>query len=313
MFSPNEEITDIDPQHLKYLLLPYYQAETMFRLMQDRKKSIQTSKKFYDEFLKLMDHYQLVDEAAKKVWKASINPEESQNQPKLSAIEDREQKIAELKKKKVLQQQIDKLKDSEEDDEVKEFWTSMINMSILKSISALKSIDLEFQILAYRDSLPEHERLPSQPPEGPKKPLQTFHIPKGALDGMSYMFGDQSAAPQTQSVPSSGSVVQTFQETGQRVTVDTDSMNIQDRMNLEAKYKAQVFQPHWDQPTMSLDEFAQNEMADAMAREAREKEAREAEEAKDEETREEEERQKQIQWDNYCDEVAKGYGNTKRL
>jgi len=28
LFSDNESLKDIDPQNLKYLLIPYYQAET---------------------------------------------------------------------------------------------------------------------------------------------------------------------------------------------------------------------------------------------------------------------------------------------
>lgn len=290
----------------------------MFRLMDDRKKRIQVSKQFFDEFLKLMKHYDLVDEATKKIWKYSMNPEEFRNEPKSTPFEEREQKIAELKRKKLIEATIEKLKDSEEDKDVREFWLSMINMSIMKAASAFKSIDLEFQLLAYRDSLPEEARKPSEPPTGPKKPLQTFHIPKGALDGMSYMFGDNSAVSEAQNempvTSNFGSgVVKTYEQTGQRVAVDTSGATLQDRMSIRQQYQAQVFQPHWNQPTMSLEEFADREMADAMEREQRQKEAQEAEDSKDPETREEEERLKQIEWDKYCDAVPKGYGNTKRL
>jgi len=40
LFSPNEEIEDIDPQNLGYLMVPYYQADTLFRFMEDRKTKI---------------------------------------------------------------------------------------------------------------------------------------------------------------------------------------------------------------------------------------------------------------------------------
>ena len=97
------------------------------------------------------------------------------------------------------------------------------------------------------------------------------------------------------------------------MTVDTSSSNINDRARLQEKYKAQVFQPHWNQPTMSLEEFGEMEYQDMMAREAQQQELQAQEEAKDEETREEEERQRRIADDNMKDEVPKGYGNTKRL
>lgn len=39
-FSPNEEIHEIDPHHLPYLMIPYFHADTMFRFMEDRKGKI---------------------------------------------------------------------------------------------------------------------------------------------------------------------------------------------------------------------------------------------------------------------------------
>lgn len=49
---------------------------------------------------------------------------------------------------------IDKLKDSEDLNDVWEFWMSMIKSCIFKSLDALKTIDMEFTLLAYWDTLP---------------------------------------------------------------------------------------------------------------------------------------------------------------
>ena len=49
---------------------------------------------------------------------------------------------------------IEKLKDSEEIEDVREFWVSMIKQAIYKSLDALKTIDMEFMLLVYWDSLP---------------------------------------------------------------------------------------------------------------------------------------------------------------
>ena len=310
LFSPNEEISDIDPHHLKFLLLPYYQGETMFRFMEERKKRIISSKGFFDEFLKLMNHYDLVNKGAKQAWKASVNPEEVSGSPKLSAMEERALKIEEFKEKKLIEAKIEKLKDSEEEGDVREFWLNMIEMNIMKAISGLKSIDLEFQLLVYRDSLPVEQRGPSQPPKE-KKPIQMFHIPKGAFEGMPYMFGDGEDQPQTSI--SEPSVVKSYAETGQRITVNAESKDVNERVNLREQMKAQVFQPHWNQPTMSLEEFGEREYQDMMKREEKDKERNDFEAAKDEETLEEEARLKAIANDNMKDEIPKGYGNTKRL
>jgi hypothetical protein len=308
LFSPNEDISDIDPQHLKYLLLPYYQAETMFRLMDERKKRIQVAKNFYDEFLKLMDYYELVDDISKTAWKASISPEDYRDAAKVSDNDDREAKIKEFRRKKLIEQQIDKLKDSEDVSDVKEFWMNMIYISIIKSISGLKSIDMEFMILVYRDSLPLDKRGPSEPPKE-KKPMEMFHIPKEAVPGTPYMLGN----PEEQQPTGQSSVVKTFNETGNRVSVDTGISDANARSQIKDQMKAQVFQPCWNQPTMSLDEFGEMEYQDMMARDAQDKQREAEEEAKDEETLEEEARQKAIANDYMKDEIPKGYGNTKRL
>ncbi len=62
--------------------------------MDDRKAKIQLAKRFFDEFLKLMTHYDCVSESDKKLWKMSMNPEEYADEPKPTPQQDRESKIA---------------------------------------------------------------------------------------------------------------------------------------------------------------------------------------------------------------------------
>ena len=165
----------------------------MFRFMEDRKSKIQISKKFFNEFMFLMDHYELVQDSVKKIWKMSMHPEEFKDQPRVSAEEDRETKIAALKEKKLLEAQIEKLKESEDIKDVREFNVSLIKHAILKAADSLKTIDMEFQILVYRDSLPAEARVPPKKPvPGTGKKMEVFHIPKGAGDNMPYMLGADS-------------------------------------------------------------------------------------------------------------------------
>jgi len=48
--------------------------------------------------------------------------------------------------------------------------------------------------------------------------------------------------------------------------------DINDRMSLKQQYQKQVFQPGHNLPTMSLEEFADIEVADALERQARDEE-----------------------------------------
>ena len=66
-------------------------------------------------------------------------------------------------------------------------------------------------------------------------------------------------------------------------------------------------------PTMSLEEFAEKEMADMREREAREHAMKMEMEKETEEEAEERQRIKDKNWDDWKDLHDKGIGNTKRL
>ena len=52
-----------------------------------------------------------------------------------------------------------------------------------------------------------------------------------------------------------------------RIQVRNEDVN--DRMNLKSQYQQQVFQPGHNLPTMSLEELAEQELADALERQER--------------------------------------------
>lgn len=56
------------------------------------------------------------------------------------------------------------------------------------------------------------------------------------------------------------------QKVGGRIVIQNES--IDERLNLRDQYTQQVFQPGHNMPTMSLEEFADIEMEDAMRRQA---------------------------------------------
>ena len=68
-------------------------------------------------------------------------------------------------------------------------------------------------------------------------------------------------------------------------------------------------------PTMSIEEFAEKEVREAMEREARQADAEQerANEDSDDEEVQERNRRKAADWDDYKDANPKGWGNTKRI
>lgn len=58
IFSANETISEIQTEHLKMLMVPYLEAEVLFRTMTDRPACVRKAHTYYLEFLKLMNHYE---------------------------------------------------------------------------------------------------------------------------------------------------------------------------------------------------------------------------------------------------------------
>ena len=100
-----------------------------------------------------------------------------------------------------------------------------------------------------------------------------------------------------------------------RTIVDMNSAHIDDRLQVRSKLQQQVFQPDFNLPPMSLEEFAENEMREAIEREAKQAESEEARKNEDPESEEvsERDRLKAASWDDWKDANPKGWGNTKRI
>ena len=69
IFSSNEELADIVTEHLKMLMVPYYEAETLFRIMDQREERVKMAHTYYLEYLKLMEHYNMLEKHQTKQWK----------------------------------------------------------------------------------------------------------------------------------------------------------------------------------------------------------------------------------------------------
>lgn len=73
MFSPNEEIKEVHTEHLKLLMAPFYQADLLFRIMDNRFERVKMAHVFYIEYLRLLNHYGVLDSNQSKQWKSYMN------------------------------------------------------------------------------------------------------------------------------------------------------------------------------------------------------------------------------------------------
>lgn len=90
--------------------------------------------------------------------------------------------------------------------------------------------------------------------------------------------------------------------------------NMNNRVNQRAKLQEELTKP-FNPPTMSLEEFADREMARAQEREAKSAAAEEAkaEEDSDDEAVHDRKTKEAREWDDWKDAHPKGSGNTKRI
>ena len=73
IFSPNECINEIHTENLKLLMAPYYQADLLFRIMDNRGERVKLAHVFYIEYLRLLNHYGVLDKGQEKQWKSYMN------------------------------------------------------------------------------------------------------------------------------------------------------------------------------------------------------------------------------------------------
>jgi hypothetical protein len=61
IFSDNEELKEVPTENLKLLMAPYYEADVLFRIMDNRLERVKMSHIFYIEYLRMLNHYGVLD------------------------------------------------------------------------------------------------------------------------------------------------------------------------------------------------------------------------------------------------------------
>ena len=92
MFSANETVEEIQTENLKMLMVPYLEAEVLFRVMTDRGEQVRKAHVYYLEYLKLMNHYQLLEKPLQvKAWKAMLAKQRERTNPGAANDDDDEE------------------------------------------------------------------------------------------------------------------------------------------------------------------------------------------------------------------------------
>ena len=60
IFSENEQFSEIKPEDLKFLLIPYFQGELIQKFMENRDAKLELALRFYEEFYKRLNKYEYI-------------------------------------------------------------------------------------------------------------------------------------------------------------------------------------------------------------------------------------------------------------
>eukprot|EP00511_Aplanochytrium_stocchinoi_P000055 CAMPEP_0204823052 /NCGR_PEP_ID=MMETSP1346-20131115/1207_1 /ASSEMBLY_ACC=CAM_ASM_000771 /TAXON_ID=215587 /ORGANISM="Aplanochytrium stocchinoi, Strain GSBS06" /LENGTH=392 /DNA_ID=CAMNT_0051949585 /DNA_START=104 /DNA_END=1279 /DNA_ORIENTATION=+ len=255
IFSRNEHASDMITSNLQYMLPDFYLGRLYLKLIGkdvilDRLKALRLAIVSLESFLEKCNDAGLVSGDDKK----TIDILNNQNQPGVGAkndtgavsanVDSRQLKIERFKRTRECEKQIEHIKqklknkgnnDSENFDDDEDLYRDMMFLSISNNIrTALDDINTANSEVSLLEL---------------QKKFQLQRMQEGSGDDL----GDRKERPK---------------ETEKRgIEVTRIDANFQVKREV---LKAGVFKPSWRQPTMSLEEYAKIEVADALEREKRE-------------------------------------------
>ena len=320
LFSSNEELEDVQTRSLRYLLLPFIKAEVLQEyddgqggdanassLYPSRLAALEAAHCELQRFLALNDRMGVLDEPTKLTYlregpvdAATRRAEKVARFTREKALRQKLQRIREAGRKRALRSGDDEHTrddgDDEDDDDdaegedEREEWMIQLRLAHTSAIDAIAMLDLETEMLRMRAASSS-----SSTAEG--RPSETKTADERA----------RRAAPTGRKVftiPAVGSAAATVPP-GMRFPIEDD----------RARIAASIFRPSHVLPTKTLEQFADEEIADARARDERQRNAAAREEARKaamtEEEREDEEVYKARNWDEFKDDNPTGWGNSK--
>ncbi|KAK9368102.1 TAP42-like protein [Lipomyces kononenkoae] len=309
LFSVNESVEDITTNDLPYLSVDYYLATLTDKIYTDslpaRKPLALKSKGLYLSFLTLCDSYGLLDKDAARLLHAIL--EVPIDTPIFSAAHargfsdpgaQRMARIAKFKREKAIESQVkdlrsrhlakseDNVDDDDNDDETaRELYLKQIALFIERSFDALQGLDSELEILAFAAARPAQPSV-----EHPEPPTDSSVSKKDD-------YSERVDAPlrNTQAILNSeGKVNRPFTIVSSRDQI-----------------KKNVFKPDYVLPTMTIDEYLEEERRRGNIIEGGGPEsAKQVEKDDDNEEANDKETYRLRQWDEFAEANPRGSGNT---
>ncbi|KAJ4985843.1 tor signaling pathway regulator [Stagonosporopsis vannaccii] len=297
LFSPNETLEDVSSSDIQYMSINYHLADLIQRVftpeISARKEQILQARARYELFLKLLDSYDMLSKGDVKLFE-SYN-EDKQNFSTVStkdAAARRDVKIARFREEKGLKQKLEYLRQNpklaEQDDQiVRDLNLTSIAFMVHQTFQSLESLAQELHIISLA---------PPTPPAG-----QHTRPQDGREDGRSKDSYSERLDGQVGGLKYSGPILSS----------DGKPMRPFTLLDTRQTLKKNVFRPDHSLPTMTIDEYLEEEKrrggiieGGGPQSEVRPEPNEDDFDAADAET------MKARAWDEYVEENPKGSGNT---
>ncbi|KAF8861577.1 TAP42-like protein [Acephala macrosclerotiorum] len=297
LFSPNETLEDLTSGDLQYLVINYRLAELVLRVSsKNRKATIQSARGAYERYLSLLDHYDILSTADKKLYNDyTESPTSFSTISTTDPNTRRATKIANFKLEKELKKKLEFLAQNpayleNDDDAVRELQLTNISLCTHNTFQSLESLNRELEVLAMA---------PPTPPSGPDSLERDYRERMGLEDKDGY--SDRldrrdmlSASNRGPILSSSGKPLRPFTLLDSRQTL-----------------AAGVFKPGHNLPTMTIDEYLEEERArGGIIEGGGEASGLSPEPDEDNYEKGDAETMKAREWDEFTEANPKGSGNT---
>ncbi|KAF7115715.1 hypothetical protein CNMCM5793_003218 [Aspergillus hiratsukae] len=297
LFSSNEPLEDIATGDIQYLTVDYLLADTLQRTYtSDRESTIRRALEQYEKFLSRLDDYGLLNDNDKKLHERYIsNPSSFSLTSTNDAATRREVKLSRFREEKGLKQRLEYLSNNQtrlqsDDEDVRKLYFAEINLYTHQAFQSMDLLSQELSMLsAIRNNPPNPAQLPPDDPRRRENNSESDYSER--LDPpLSQLLRGGKSGP---ILSKGGKPLQPFTLLDRRTQLQQG-----------------VFRSGHNLPTMTIDEYLEEEKRRGGIVEGGEKSGMKPEIDEDDMDKADEETMKARAWDEFKEANPRGSGNT---
>ncbi|KAF1982201.1 type 2A phosphatase-associated protein 42 [Aulographum hederae CBS 113979] len=295
LFSPNETLEDVSSGDLQYMLITYYLAELILRINGgSRKANLESASTQYEKFLKLLDSYDMLSKGDARLLEQYRENRKSFSTASITdAAARRETKISRFKEENTMKRKLEHLRQNPtalENDEaaLRDLNLTRLSLATHQTFQTLESTAQELQILALA---------PPEPTNGQPQASADIRERTGR--------GQDSYSERLDNPNRMGGL------SGPILSADGKPLRPFTLLDTRARLQQGVFRPDHSLPTMTIDEYLEEEKKrGGMIEGGGEQSMIRPEVDEDDFDKADEETMKARAWDEFTEENPKGAGNT---